>query len=140
MARPTKYTEKLGIFICNQIANGKSLKKVCEMKDMPHRTTVHSWLLDNEKEEFYYNYEKAVNVRTDNMFDDIEDIANNEKGEVQRDRLKVDVRKWYLSKVMPKKYGDKIDITSDNKPIPIMSVNVLPDNSNGKDSEDEEEG
>jgi hypothetical protein len=29
---------------------------------------------------------------------------------VQRARLKVDTRKWLLSKLQPKKYGDKLDM------------------------------
>jgi hypothetical protein len=36
---------------------------------------------------------------------------------VQRDRLRVDARKWLLAKLQPKKYGEKIDITSDFEPI-----------------------
>ncbi|MEU6504669.1 hypothetical protein ABZ895_34575, partial [Streptomyces californicus] len=27
---------------------------------------------------------------------------------VQRSRLRIDTRKWYLSKIMPKKYGERI--------------------------------
>lgn len=30
---------------------------------------------------------------------------------VQRNRLRVDARKWLLSKLAPKKYGDKLDTT-----------------------------
>ena len=29
---------------------------------------------------------------------------------VQRSKLRVDTRKWYLSKILPKKYGDKINV------------------------------
>jgi len=46
------------------------------------------------------------------MADALNDIADNTNGEVQRDRLRVDTRKWYLSKIMPKKYGDKLDVTT----------------------------
>jgi hypothetical protein len=30
---------------------------------------------------------------------------------VDRSRLKVDTRKWFISNMFPKKYGDKIDAT-----------------------------
>jgi len=116
VGRPTKYTKDLGNDICKRIIEGESLKKISEDNEMPVRSTIHEWLLDEEKKEFSDNYELAVNVRTENMFDDIEDIASN-KGEVQRDRLRVDVRKWYLSKVLPKKYGDKMDLTSGGEKI-----------------------
>lgn len=116
MARPTLYTEKLATDICKRIADGESLKKICSDDEMPSRSSVHSWLLDDDKKEFLDNYETAVNVRTDAMFDELEEIADND-GEVQRDRLRVDTRKWYLSKIMPKKYGDKVDVTSGGETI-----------------------
>ncbi len=115
--RPEKYTKKLGELICLRLTNGESLKKICEDSKMPSRISVHAWLLDEEKKEFLNNYKTAINIRTENMFDDIEDIAEND-GEVQRDRLRVDTRKWYLSKVMPKKYGDKLDLTSGGEKLP----------------------
>jgi uncharacterized protein (DUF2147 family) len=36
---------------------------------------------------------------------------------VNRSKLRVDTRKWYLSKVLPKKFGEKFDVTSDGKAI-----------------------
>lgn len=121
MARPSLYNEELTDKICQRIAEGESLKKICESKDMPTRVTVHNWLLDKDKEEFFNKYEKAVNVRTENMFDALEEIADipDESESPMRSRLRVDVRKWYLSKIMPKKYGDKMDLTTDGKPLVI---------------------
>lgn len=124
IGRPSVFSKELGNLICERIANGESVLKICKDKEMPCRKTVTNWLLDKNKKDFLRNYEEAVNVRTENMFDEIEDIADNKKGEVQRDRLRIDTRKWYLSKVMPKKYGDKLDLTSDGKrlPTPMMDV------------------
>lgn len=34
-------------------------------------------------------------------------------GAVQKQRLQVDTRKWFLSKMAPKKYGDKIEVSGD---------------------------
>ena len=42
---------------------------------------------------------------------------------ISRSRLRVDTRKWYLSKVLPKKFGEKMDVTTDGKPISIQLVN-----------------
>lgn len=110
MARPTIYTKKLGNKICSRIADGESLKKITSDSQMPARSTVHLWLLDEDKKEFSDNYEKAVNIRADNKFDELEEIADNTEGDVQRDRLRIDTRKWWLSKVMPKKYGEKQEV------------------------------
>ena len=115
MGRPTIYTDELGLDICKRIAEGESLRKVADDDLMPNRSTIHDWILTNES--FSNQYEKAVNVRTDNMADDLNEIADNTEGEVQRDRLRLDTRKWYLSKIMPKKYGDKVDVTSGGEKI-----------------------
>ncbi len=42
--RPTKYTEALAAEICRRIADGASLRSVCEAEDMPDRETVRRWL------------------------------------------------------------------------------------------------
>jgi len=137
MARPTIYTKELASKICDRISRGESLRKICREEGMPERRTIHLWLLDEEKKEFFHQYEKACNIRAEDLFDEIEEIADN-KGEVQRDRLRVDTRKWYLSKVLPKKFGDKIDITSGNKPIPILNA-LSKNNSDRQDTETNEE-
>lgn len=35
---------------------------------------------------------------------------------VERSKLRVDTRKWYLSKLAPKRYGDRIQIDTDDQP------------------------
>lgn len=111
--RPTIYTKELATSICNKIATGESLRKICKDEKMPARKTIHNWLLDKTKEDFLYQYEASCNVRADELFDELEETASDKKIDVQRARLIVDTRKWYLSKVLPKKFGDKMDITAD---------------------------
>ena len=53
---------------------------------------------------------------------------------IQRSRLRVDTRKWYLSKLNPKKYGDKVDVTTKGKEItnPILGIDIRrPDETPG---------
>jgi hypothetical protein len=134
--RPSSYTKELAEKICLRICEGESLKQICKDKDMPSRSTVHKWLLEDDKKEFSDKYEFSCNVRTENMFDELQEIADDSTNDymekesddgstyevlnsenIQRSRLRVDVRKWYLSKVLPKKYGDKIDHTSGGEKI-----------------------
>lgn len=150
--RPTKYNKKLADRICQRICNGESLKRICEDDKMPSRNQVHLWLLQDDKKDFYYNYERSINVRAENMFDELTDIADdgsndymlkkNEDGSlgevvktehIQRSRLRTDVRKWYLSKIMPKKFGDKLDMTSGGEAIKSNVIVVQ------RFSEDEED-
>ena len=139
--RPTIYTKELADKICLLLADGDSLLKISKRDEMPSRSTIHEWLLDETKKEFSDSYEKAVNIRTENMFDELENIADisDTIESPMRSRLRVDTRKWYLSKVMPKKYGDKIDMTSGGKELPKPLLYVLNNLSNKENSETKEE-
>jgi DNA-binding ferritin-like protein len=44
---------------------------------------------------------------------------------IQAYRIKMDNRKWIASKLKPKKYGERLDLTSDGKALPT-SVSVIP--------------
>lgn len=158
VGRPSIFTEELGTAICARISAGESLRSICKEEDMPNRSTVHLWLLDKSRKEFSDQYEQACNIRAENMFDELVDIADdgtndwmekeNKDGStyqvvnmehIQRSRLRTDVRKWYLSKVLPKKFGDKLDMTTNGKdlPTPILS-NVHSNESNDEIVETEE--
>lgn len=39
---------------------------------------------------------------------------------VQRSRLRIETRKWLMAKMKPKKYGEKLDMTSDGKPVSFV--------------------
>lgn len=124
--RPSKYTEKLAGEICELIASGMSLREICRTRDdIPAMSTVFKWLSENSK--FSEQYTRAREVMAETMADEILEIADDgtndwveradKNGEVRvvadadhisRSRLRVDSRKWLLSKMMPKKYGDKV--------------------------------
>lgn len=91
---------------------------------MPDAGSIYNWLLDEDKKEFFKQYAKAKDAQAELMFDELLEIAD--KGNMDdsnRARLRVDTRKWYLSKVLPKKYGDKLDMTTDGKPFTVNMVN-----------------
>jgi len=41
------------------------------------------------------------------MADEVMEIADDKSGDPARDRLRLDTRKWLLSKALPKIYGDR---------------------------------
>jgi hypothetical protein len=136
--RPSIYTQELAMKICSRIAAGESVKTIGYDSEMPNASTIHAWVLEDKKEDrlnaneegFSKKYARARDIQAEVMFDDILEIAddgtndfmtitkgkesyNTEDREVtNRSRLRVDSRKWYLSKVLPKKFGDKMDVTS----------------------------
>lgn len=103
--RPSLYTKELGDFICGEITIGKSLVLICSEESMPCPATIYAWLRTDD--EFLKNYEKAKDNQADYFIEETLTIPDNEP-DVQRARLKVDVRKWAASKYKPKKYGDKV--------------------------------
>lgn len=139
--RPSIFTQELVDKICNRISLGESTRKILKDKDMPSSATFYKWLTDKDKKDFLEQYETSCNIRAELMFEELNEIADDgtndfmevtsDNGEVreqlrpehiQRSRLRVDTRKWYLSKVLPKKYGDKMDVTSDGKAIKGNSI------------------
>lgn len=119
MARPSIYTQELATRICRRIADGESVRSIVKEEEMPSSATIFNWLLDEDKKEFLEQYETARNIQAETMFEELLEIADNSKQEnVMRDRLRVDTRKWYLSKVLPKKFGEKLDLTSLGEKLP----------------------
>jgi len=108
--RPSGYTFELGHLICRRLLEGETLRAICQGHDMPADSTVRLWVLDNV-EGFAEQYARARMVGYHTMADDIIEIADNPETDaaaVNRDRLKVDARKWLLSKALPKIYGDRV--------------------------------
>lgn len=119
--RPTIFTDELAETICARIASGESLRSICKEDNMPVMSTVMLWIIDGKHEAFSEQYELARKIQAETLADELFDISDdgtndwvqkNDKdgnsyyhlnGEhVQRSRLRVDTRKWYLSKVLPK--------------------------------------
>jgi hypothetical protein len=95
----------LGALICERIASGESLVAICADEDMPHRQRVHEWLAGDP--EFADKYARAREDQADTLADEIVSIADNGTGDSNRDRLRVDARKWVAAKLKPKKYGER---------------------------------
>ncbi|WP_205548622.1 hypothetical protein [Pseudomonas carnis] len=154
--RPSDYTPEIAEAICLRLSEGESLRSVCSDDVMPAKVTVLRWIARHD--EFRNQYAQAkqsgAEAIAEEMFDIADDGTNDwmEKldkegnasgyqlnGEhVQRSKLRIDTRKWYLSKIMPKKYGDKLDLThggADGGPIKTITeiriTGVRPDGNQG---------
>lgn len=113
------YTVEMGNRICEEIALGKSLRAICKPEGMPAASTVCLWLTENPK--FAEQYTRAREAQADYLAEETIEIADDSRQDyiqtengpvfnsehVNRSRLRVDARKWFASKVAPKKYGDK---------------------------------
>ena len=115
------YSESVRLEICERIAKGESMVSICASEGMPVTSVVYNWLTVDK--EFSDRYARAREQQAEHYLDEIiaisDDVSLDEiiDGEgnprtnheaIQRSRLKVDTRKWAMSKLAPKKYGDKI--------------------------------
>ena len=127
VGRPSDYTPEKGHEICFLLSTGMSLRTVCLREGMPDGVTVFKWMRDYP--EFLKHYALAKQESSDAMAEDIQDIADETISVIksgaekkssalaQAQRLRVDTRKWLMSKMKPKRYGDTIDVKSDGKAI-----------------------
>lgn len=124
LGRPDSYTEVVALAICERIANGESVRTICKDEHMPCAATVFKWLADESKATFTEQYTRARDAQADYYAEQIIQIADDgandtyvdddgktrtDQDVIARSRLRVDARKWYASKLAPKKYGDKIE-------------------------------
>ena len=123
MARPSDYTVEKADSICEHIAGGKSLVSWCAVDGRPNYTTVMRWI--QQQPEFRNKYAGAREAQADYLAEEIVQISDDGSNDtyetedgprtnqdvIARSRLRVDARKWYASKLAPKKYGDKVETT-----------------------------
>lgn len=127
--RPTDYTPEIAEVVCQRIAEGESVRGICADEDMPSVRTFFRWV--GKYEEFRQQYAIAREQQMESFADEILDISDNGTNDYmsnndpenpgykfngehyQRARLRVDTRKWLMSKMAPKKYGDKLQVAGD---------------------------
>lgn len=118
MGRPCEFTQATADEICERIADGESLRRICADDHMPGKGAVLRWLAAFDS--FRTQYALAREEQAETHGDDMTDIADEpppldqygkvDAGAVQHQRLRIETRKWIAAKLKPKKYGDKIGV------------------------------
>lgn len=123
---PTEYTDELALEISQRIAEGQKTTRV--MRDLGFNpSTLFDWL--HRYPEFANMYARAKEIAMEIMGDEILNIADDSRDDkriiesetgdvieltdhdvINRSRLRVDTRKWLMSKLAPKKFGDRQNI------------------------------
>ena len=139
MPRSSDYTCELAEAICDHLADGKSMRQIEQLPGMPSARTVYRWL--EQHEAFRQQYARARESQMEGFLEEILEIADDTSNDtiqtsngprpnmeaVNRARLRIDTRKWIMSKLTPKKYGDRLDITSAGKKVaPPPQYYILP--------------
>lgn len=113
--------------ILERLAQGQSLRSICKDAALPSIDTVMRWLRDDDA--LQVQYARAKELGMESLADDILEIADNARNDwmerngsddpgwianqeqVQRSRLRIDSRKWLMSKLAPRRYGERLDST-----------------------------
>jgi hypothetical protein len=118
------YDKETAHAICVRLARGETLRAICRDEEFPPESTVRTWVLE-DWDGFAAQYATARQLGLDTMADQLLEIADDGRNDytadrqgnlvpnqehINRSRLRVDTRKWYLSKLAPKRYGEKVDL------------------------------
>ena len=123
--RPTTYSKKLAELICERIATHTlGLRRLISMyDDMPVESTIYLWLYKNKEFSEMYTHaklfqadllaEECLDIADDSRNDWMEALGDDDQGfgwrfngdHVNRCRLRIDTRKFFAVKLLPKKYG-----------------------------------
>ena len=123
--RPSLYNDDLAIRICEEIAQGGILHRMCQRDDMPDHSTLYRWLESNDQ--FRDLYSRARERQATHFADEIIDIVDNEP-DANKARVRMDARKWHAAKTAPKKYGDRImqeHTGADGAALKVQAVSPL---------------
>lgn len=113
------------------------LTKICNDPRMPSIRAITRWLADPRLIDFREMYYYARRVQAELFVDEIFEIADDTTGDwqptfdkegeqngwkpdneaIQRSRVRIDTRKWYAARLVPRIYGDRaqidLDVTGD---------------------------
>ena len=114
-------------FICERLAEGISVREIMrehrKEQGLPSMATLFKWL--SQVPEFAEQYARARETQAETLADEIIAIADDglndtytdDEGNrrtdhdvIARSKLRVEARKWVAAKLLPKKYGDRVQV------------------------------
>ena len=146
MSMPSKYTAALANEILSALATGRTLRSICnEMREAgrakaPTEATVRQYWVVNNVDGFADRYRAARDAGLDCMADELLDISDDSsqdvilnadgdeianKEYVARSRLRVDTRKWYLAKMAPKRYSERVEQHHTGDPTQPVALTLI---------------
>ena len=109
--------------ILSLIESGYTLRQIAKIQGMPSPSLVVMWTADDpwsaryahaREQGWHAIAEQTIEIADDGSNDTYTDDEGRQRTDhdvVNRSRLRVDTRKWLLSKMLPKVYGDRIDMS-----------------------------
>ena len=124
MSEYVPYSPELGRKICERIANGESLRKICSEPGMPARMSVFRWIRANG--DFAEEYAVARQMQGDYMDDLILETAYEcDPSNFRAASVKISAFQWRAMKLRPREYGERkaVELSGPDR-APLTSVNL----------------
>ena len=105
------YTPEVADLILDRLANGEGLRGVCRTPGLPTEGAVRAWVIDNH-DGFAPRFQRATMIGIAGLADELLEIADAAKDvdSASAARVQIEARKWLLSKLLPKVFGDKLEV------------------------------
>lgn len=124
---------KIAAKVLEGMRGGLSAFKACKAAGVP-QSTFNLWL--NNDPALAEEYARAREDLIELIAQEIIDLSDADVGltpdgkkdwaAIQKHKLQVDTRKWLLSKLAPKKFGEKLELSGDqNSPLLIQKIERL---------------
>lgn len=107
------------------IAGGKSVNTITKIAGFPSMPTFFKWL--RLYPEFANNYARAKEEAAEAYAEQILEVNDKvlaSKLDANSARVVSDNLKWISGKLKPKKYGDRIDLTTDGEKLPTPLIYI----------------
>ena len=106
-----------------EIQTGRSLRQVCGHEGMPDFRTVQRWIVADGQ--FAVKYARARMAQADVLFDRMEAVEEAVSAgtmDSHAARVVLDSMRWRASKLAPKVYGDRLDVSVSDSRISITGA------------------
>lgn len=109
--------------VLKRIEEGESERSACRNENVSRSSFRIKALREGLDTQYAHALEMLAQDQAEALERAIEDMRSGTI-DAQMARVEIDARKWFASKFLPKRYGDKLDVTSDGKqlPQPIISL------------------
>ncbi len=123
------YDPKIADVILERMGRGETLRAICRDEGMPSDSLIRKWAIFDTPPGFSARYAQARETQMESWADEIVAISDDTVNDthtttygdgtertspntewISRARLRVDSRKWLMSKLAPKKYGDFLKV------------------------------
>lgn len=135
------YSPEVAAEILRRLSEGETLREICRTEGYPSKGTIFRWE-EADINGFADQYARARKSGWYGIADELVDVSDDARNDwmerndpenpgwvanhdhIQRSKLRVDTRKWLLSKMLPKIYGDRQHVEVDAK---VRTTAVLSD-------------